>query len=97
MWASVAATELLVLAATAWACVQYYLRRVRGHMHGMASRAQAEQLLGLRRIRRVAALVRPDLYGPSTPQTRGTAVVADPMALSLRIRDAAPRAGTVGG
>ncbi len=82
VWASVAATELLVLAATAWACVQYYLRRGPGHMHGMASRAQAEQLLGLRRIQRVAALVRPDLYGPSTRRPEVLAVVADPMALS---------------
>lgn len=74
VWASVAATELLILGTAAWACLQYYLRRGPGHMHGMASHAQAEQLLGLRRIRRVAALVRPDLYGPSTRQTETLAV-----------------------
>lgn len=82
VWASVAATELLVLSATAWACIQYYLRRGPGHMHGMASRAQAEQLLGLRRIRRVAALVRPDLYGPSTRRPDALATVAYPTTAS---------------
>ena len=82
VWASVAATELLILGTAAWACLQYYLRRGPGHMHGMASRAQAEQLLGLRRIRRVASLVRPDLYGLPTRGTGTPATVAHANAAS---------------
>ncbi|MGG5258665.1 hypothetical protein [Phycicoccus avicenniae] len=33
-----------------------------GRVRGMASRAEAEELLGVRRLRSVAPLVRPDLY-----------------------------------
>ena len=32
-------------------------------MRGMASATEAEQLLGLSRLRKVSALVRPDVYG----------------------------------
>lgn len=45
------------------ACTVYLLRRWGpGRVRGMASRAEAEQLLGLRRLRATAPLVRPDLY-----------------------------------
>ncbi|CAM3820787.1 hypothetical protein [Nocardioides zeicaulis] len=70
VWVSLALTELLILGATTWACVQCHLRWGPGRMRGMASRAEAEQLLGLRRIRRVASLVRPDLYGRSAARRR---------------------------
>ncbi len=44
-------------------CTVYLLRRWGpGRVRGMASRAEAEQLLGLRRLRVTAPLVRPDLY-----------------------------------
>lgn len=62
VWVSLALTELLILGATTWVCVHCYVRWGPGRMRGMASRAEAEQLLGLRRIRRVTPLVRPDLY-----------------------------------
>jgi len=40
-----------------------------GRMKGMASPGEAEQVLGLTRLRRNAPLIRPDLY-PSTPTRR---------------------------
>lgn len=70
VWVSLALTELLILGATTWVCVQWHLRWGPGRMRGMASRAEAEQLLGLRRIRRVASLVRPDLYGRPAARRR---------------------------
>ncbi len=32
-------------------------------IHGMASKAEAQHLLGRRRLHRVRAIIRPDLYG----------------------------------
>lgn len=34
-----------------------------GRIQGMASKTEAEQLLGVARLRKVAPVVRPDLYG----------------------------------
>ncbi len=78
VWISVAITDLLILAATTWICVQWYLRWGPGRMRGMASPAEVAQLLGLRRIRRVAPLVRPDLYGTSTSRASGRRVPGNP-------------------
>ena len=56
-------TITLGIAATGW-----LLRRWGPHrMKGMASPAEAERLLGLRRLRKVATVVRPDLYA-ATPK-----------------------------
>lgn len=56
-------TITLGIAATGW-----LLRRWGPHrMKGMASPAEAERLLGLRRLRKVATVIRPDLYA-ATPK-----------------------------
>ena len=63
------ATQLLLLAgytAGVWWAAH---RWGPGRMKGMASPAEAEQVLGLTRLRRNAALIRPDLH-PSTPRRR---------------------------
>jgi hypothetical protein len=63
VWAGIAATELVVLAATSWGIASVYRRWGPGRMRGMATVAEAEQLLGVTRLRKVAGIVRPDLYG----------------------------------
>lgn len=57
------AAEVLVLVLGAWAGVAAYLRWGPGRMKGMATKTQAEALLGLTRLRKTRAVVRPDLYG----------------------------------
>jgi len=55
--------ELLAVIVMAIA-VKYGLGRWGpGRIQGMASRGEAEQLLGVARLRKVAPVVRPDLYG----------------------------------
>ena len=63
LWICLAVTELAllaVIAAGAWAGMD---RWGPGRLRGMATRAEAERLLGLSRLRSVRAVVRPDLYG----------------------------------
>lgn len=63
------ATQLLVLAGYTTALLWAGHRWGPGRMKGMASPTEAEQVLGLTRLRRNAPLIRPDLY-PSTPNRR---------------------------
>jgi len=63
VWTAVSGIELLFLSLTTWIGVKCYTRWGPGRMRGMASATEAEQLLGLSRIRNVSTLVRPDLYG----------------------------------
>jgi hypothetical protein len=63
VWGGIALTELTLLAATIWAGVWAYQRWGPGRMRGMATAAEAEKLLGATRLRKVAGIVRPDLYG----------------------------------
>ncbi|HET7477101.1 MAG TPA: hypothetical protein VFJ97_13900 [Dermatophilaceae bacterium] len=58
----VAVTEALVLALIVRAGKMSLDRWGPRRVHGMATRNEAEQLLGRSRLRRAAALVRPDLY-----------------------------------
>lgn len=67
LWTSVAVTELALLAAAGWAIAYVYLRWGPGRMRGMATPAEAEKLLGVTRLRKVAPIVRPDLYGKHAP------------------------------
>ena len=62
--------QLLLLAATIAATVWGLRRWGPGRMHGMASAQEAEQLLGISRLRRVAPIVRPDLTGSATKEGR---------------------------
>jgi hypothetical protein len=63
LWTSIGACELLLLTLLGWA-FKIGLDRWGPHrVQGMATRAQAEQMLGLPRLRKASAVVRPDLYG----------------------------------
>ena len=59
----VVVVEALVLALLVWVATVGLGRWGPGRIHGMATREEAERLLGRSRLRRVAAIVRPDLYG----------------------------------
>ena len=62
LWASVLFVEILVLAVSA-GCVRFgWGRWGPSRIRGTATRAEAEELLGVVRLRRHAHLIRPDLY-----------------------------------
>jgi len=62
-------TEVALLSATIWVGVWAYQRWGPGRMRGMATAAEAEKILGVTRLRKVAGIVRPDLYGKhATPR-----------------------------
>lgn len=79
LWSSVTLTEVALLALTACVAVRLYVRWGPGRMRGMATVAEAEKLLGITRLRKVAPIVRPDLYGrhahhnADVPRARRTA------------------------
>jgi hypothetical protein len=62
LWFWIATNEVVVLAlvvlVTRWGLVHWGP----GRIQGMASPSEAEQLLGLSRVRRNAPIIRPDLY-----------------------------------
>ncbi len=55
-------TEALTLALMAWAGKVGFQRWGPGRIQGMATREEAEKLLGRSRLRRTRGVVRPDLY-----------------------------------
>ncbi|WP_295701590.1 hypothetical protein [Lapillicoccus sp.] len=59
----VAVVETLLLALMLWAGKVGLDRWGPGRIQGMATREEAERLLGRSRLRRMSAVVRPDLYG----------------------------------
>ncbi len=65
------AVQLVLLAATATATVRALRRWGPGRMRGMASPAEAEQILGISRLRRVAPIIRPDLNPPASSNPGG--------------------------
>ena len=63
LWTSIGITELLLLVLLVWS-LKIGLDRWGPHrVQGMATRAEAEQMLGRSRLRKASAVVRPDLYG----------------------------------
>ena len=68
VWLS--AVELLILAGYTVVLIWAGRRWGPGRMKGMASPAEAEQVLGLTRLRRNAPLIRPDLHPPTTSRRR---------------------------
>jgi hypothetical protein len=70
LWTCIAAVEVLVLltctVAFTWAMGRWGPRR----LHGVATPAQAEALLGRTRLRAHARIIRPDLYGPAKEHRR---------------------------
>ncbi|WP_137122955.1 hypothetical protein [Segeticoccus rhizosphaerae] len=73
LWWSVAVAETVLIAVTVWALVVCLRRWGPYRPQGMASRAEAEALLGRTRLRTVAPMVRPDLYGSRSKSTRSKA------------------------
>jgi len=67
LWSSIAVTEVALLAAVVWAIVYVYHRWGPGRTRGMASACEAEEAMGVTRLRRVAPVVRPDQYGKHAP------------------------------
>jgi len=63
LWTSIGATELLLLILLAWSLKVGLDRWGPQRVQGMATRAEAEQMLGRTRLRKASAIVRPDLYG----------------------------------
>jgi len=70
VYACVAVAEALTLAAAAVLAV--VVGRFTGPgdaRRGMATRGEAARVLGVRRLRRARAIIRPDLYGTTNPTT----------------------------
>jgi len=65
LWSCIGVLELVVLAACVVALKCGLDRWGPGRLQGMATRSEAEALLGTTRLRRHAKVIRPDLYGPS--------------------------------
>ena len=63
VWTWAVATEVMLLAVGVWLSKLVLDRWRPGRPRGMASRGEAERLLGVTRLRRVRSVVRPDLYG----------------------------------
>ncbi len=70
LWACIGVVELLVLAGCAVALKWGLDRWGPGRLHGVATRAEAEALLGRTRLRKHAKVIRPDLYGPTKAGSR---------------------------
>ena len=82
--------ELIAIALMVWAVVAAMRRWGPARVRGMATRAQAQTLLGRGRLRRVASVVRPDRY------TAGTAALRpiEPTGIGWRLGTAhEPRGG----
>lgn len=65
LWACIGVLELVVLVACVAALKWGLDRWGPGRLQGMATRPEAEALLGIARLRKHAKVIRPDLYGPS--------------------------------
>lgn len=62
--------ELLLTGSLGWAAYSTWQRWGPSRLKGMATSEQAEQVLGVRRLRKVAAIVRPDLHARSPREAR---------------------------
>ena len=62
LWAGIGFTELVLLGLLVWALKVGLDRWGPRRVQGMATRAEAERMLGRARLRKAAAVVRPDLY-----------------------------------
>ena len=63
LYACLVVVELLALVLIVWAVIGGMRQWGPARVRGMATRAEADTLLGLQRLRKVAAVVRPDLHG----------------------------------
>lgn len=72
VWTGIGIVELLLLIGAGWVAVGALRRWGPGRLKGMATRIEAEQMLGLTRLRKVSSIVRPDLNGKhASPRTGG--------------------------
>ena len=67
LWFWIALTELVVLVVIALVMRTVLRQYGPGRIQGMASPGEADRLLGTARLRRNAAMIRPDLYTKKTP------------------------------
>jgi hypothetical protein len=63
VWTWAVATEVMLLAVSVWLSKLVLDRWGPGRPRGMASRGEAERLLGVTRLRKIRSVVRPDLHG----------------------------------
>ena len=70
VWTWVVVTEVMLLAVGVWLSKLVVDRWGPGRPRGMASRGEAERLLGVTRLRKVRSVVRPDLYGKESGLAR---------------------------
>ena len=63
LYTCLVAVELLALGLIVWAVIGGMRQWGPARVRGMATRAEADTLLGLQRLRKVAPVVRPDLHG----------------------------------
>jgi hypothetical protein len=70
VYSSVAAAELLMLAAAGSVAALFWRYHRPGDARGgMATRSEAQQVLGRSRLRQARTIIRPDLYGTTGPST----------------------------
>ena len=62
--------ELMLIGSLGWAAFSTWQRWGPSRLKGMATPDQAGQVLGVRRLRKVAAIVRPDLHGRPPREAR---------------------------
>jgi len=62
VYVAITVAELLLIAATVVAARMWWTTIGPGSVRGMATRAEAEAVLGVGQLRKVRALLRPDLY-----------------------------------
>ena len=70
LWGSICAVEGIILVGCAAGLKWGLGRWGPGRLHGVATRAEAEALLGRTRLRKHAKVIRPDLYGASRESGR---------------------------
>lgn len=65
-WGWIATVEAVLIGVVGWLLAAGWRRWGPSRVQGMATPEQAEQVLGVTRLRKVAPIVRPDLYPPTT-------------------------------
>lgn len=74
VWTAIVVVEVAAVVLLAWAVTECVQRWGPGRLRGMATRSEAETMLGLARLRKVRGVVRPDLYPKRTtrPESAGS-------------------------
>lgn len=92
VWGGILATELLTFVGLVLAACYLYQRWGPGRVHGMANAGDAQRMLGLTRLRTVAPVVRPDLYGKPAARRARAAAAQEPLSEEVALgRGPSPR------